>query len=392
MSLGVLPMQGPGEGRVSRAVTREIAAMLARSTPLVSVVPVPPSLAQAPVDAPGAIARAVGVRCLLEGELRPEGESNVLDARLIDASTGAQLWSESTLLPSDAMARARTLHALVWHASRAMITAEVRRVLADAAATTPIDDVLRAIALARTESDPDKRFRERLRLLENTLSREPNLVPAIISLVILLDQRLDFDVDADLDAIGRRMDELTTKAVRLNDVQPTAWFMRTVALAACGKWEGALEACMKAIRLEPFSSGLVLNRAGVMAMTGKPREALALVEEAVAMDPQRNSPQAAVACMTHVLLGDYEAAIVAGEQSIALGGGDSPHDHLYLAAAYAEAGNLDKARAAREAMLRLVPGFRIGKYRWRKPVAHPAWISLAERHLQPGLRRAGFVD
>jgi adenylate cyclase len=392
MSLGVLPLHETGDGRTGRAVTRELTAMLVRSSSLISVVPVPPALVSSALDAPDAIGRAAGVRYLIEGDLRANGDGIAIHAHLIDAATGEQAWSESAPLPEDATQRARALHAIAWHSSRAMISAEIRRVLGDPGASMPVDGVIRALAVDRTESDPHVRLREKQRVLEDALAREPNLVPGLIGLAIVLDQSLDFDVDVDLAAIGRRMDELTAKAVRLNDMQPATWFLRSAALMTSGQWQAALEACMKAIRLEPFSSMLVLHHAAVTAMSGKPQQALSLVEQAVAMDPQGSAAHMSIASMIHLLLGDSEAAISAGEKAIALGGADHPDNHLYLSAAYAQVGDMAKAQAARDALVRLVPGFTIGKYRWRSPVAHPAWLALAQQHLHPGLRKAGFVD
>jgi adenylate cyclase len=383
MSLGVLPLHEPAGGR---AVTRELTAMLARSSSLISVVPVTSAS-----DAADAIGRKFGVRYLVEGDVHADGEGLAIHARLIDAATGEQAFSESSPLPENATQRARALHAIAWHSSRAMISAEVRRVLADPAASMPIDNVIRALAVDRTESDPQVRIREKQRLLEDALAREPNLIPALIGLAIVLDQRLDFDVTADLAETGRRMDMLTAKAARLNDTQPTTWFLRSAALMTSGQWEGALEACMKAIRLESFSSMLVLQHAAVTAMSGKPQEALSLVVQALAMDPQGSAAHMSIASMVHMLLGDYLAAISAGEKAIALGGADHPDNHLYLTAAYAQVDNLAKAAEARENLLRLVPGFTMATYRWREPVAHPAWLALVEQHLYPGLRKAGFT-
>lgn len=395
MSVGVCPLvaavDDPGLVRRAKVTTREFTAMLARSGVTIAVVPVPHVLAAKAPDEPAAVGRALAVRYLVEGDLRPAS----LHVRVVDAASGEQLWSESTALPAaaDGDAEARALHAVAWHLGRAMLTAEIRRVLAEPLAqSTPVENVVRALALNSTEPDPRKRSAEKERLLEDALARDPTCVPALVGLALALDQRTDQDLSADPVALAQRMLELTTKAVRLNDIQPTTWYLHSGALIATGQWQAALEASAKALRLEPWSSMLASHHAALTAWCGRPAQARAMLEDAIATNPQNSAAPMQDLCMAHLLLGNYRDAVEAGEKAIGLGADDPMRTGLHVVAACAQLGETAKAAAALDAVLRALPGLTIAMQRWRNRLAHPDWMRLAEEHLYPGLRKAGLPE
>ena len=65
--------------------------------------------------------------------------------------------------------------------------------------------------------------------------------------------------------------------------------------------------------------------------------------------------------------------------------------HFYLAAALAQLGELQEARAAAQAGLALLPHFTISRYRASAACDHPAYLAGRERTYE-GLRLAGVPD
>jgi len=256
---------------------------------------------------------------------------------------------------------------------------------------TPVDNVLRALALDRTELDTLKRVREKERLLEDALRRDPNLVPALVNLAGVLDQEIDNYPHVDRDRAVQRMDELTSKAVQLNDVLPTTWFFRSVALMYMGQWNASLEASAKAIRLEPDSSALLSHHTELTTLAGRPAEALTLLDQAIVLDPPGGYAQMRPACDAHLLLGQYEQAITACEKAKGLFREDSTVD-LLLVAAYAHNKDTAKAAAAKAEALRRVPGNTIAALKSRGYSLNPDYIRLAEEQWYSGLRKAGFPE
>jgi tetratricopeptide (TPR) repeat protein len=159
-----------------------------------------------------------------------------------------------------------------------------------------------------------------------------------------------------------------------------------------GRMHAAMQACDKAIALEPLGAELLSHRAFLLLMAGRPQDALTVVKEARAMDPASAELGLSIECIAHLLLGDYAGAAVTGEKEMGISRGDDPERNMWMAAAYAQAGDLPKAAALRDAVLREVPGFTIALHRARSRSLEPAYLELADMHLYAGLRKAGFPE
>jgi adenylate cyclase len=398
MSVGVIPLVAPtGDPETTQRaelMTQDLTAMLSRTSTLIRVVPIPTAQAQAEHADIRATARAVDVRYLVEGEVRPREDMTSISLRLVNGATREQLWNEtvSFAATSTPAERLRSLHAVVWHLSRSLLSVELRRVMAQPPSNTaPVDNVLRALALDRTELDTSKRVREKERLLEDALRRDPNLVPALVQLAGVLDQEIDNDPHVDRDRLVQRMDELTSRAVQLNDLQPTTWFFRSLALMYMGQWNASLEASAKAIRLEPDSSALISHHAELTILAGRPAQALTLLDQAIALDPPGGYVQMRTACEAYLLLGQYEQAITACEKAKGLFREDWTVD-LLLVAAYAHNKDAAKAAAAKAEVLRRVPGHTIATLKSRGYSVNPDYLRLADEQWYSGLRKAGFPE
>lgn len=67
-------------------------------------------------------------------------------------------------------------------------------------------------------------------------------------------------------------------------------------------------------------------------------------------------------------------------------------NHLTLAAAYANHGDMEKAAAAKAEVLRTAPGFTIAKMRAMRRSENPEYLRLVEKYLYEGLRKAGLPE
>ena len=97
------------------------------------------------------------------------------------------------------------------------------------------------------------------------------------------------------------------------------------------------------------------------------------------------------ACRAHLLLGQYQQAIVACEKAKGLDRENWFVD-LLLVAAYAHQGDTAKAAAAKAEVLRQIPGFTIATLKSKGYSLNPDYIRLAEEQWYSGLRKAGFPE
>jgi tetratricopeptide (TPR) repeat protein len=166
----------------------------------------------------------------------------------------------------------------------ALISAEIQRVLAlPLSALSGRELVVRAYAVIDKNQSLAGAIEAR-KLVDEALRREPDLEPAFIARAWFSDYENDVDPKPDHDRIVREFDESTGRAISLDPSDPVAWQMRSFALIYLGRWDAALEASAMQIKLDPDDPDSYVARAWVVNMTGRPGEAVKLVERALAMN------------------------------------------------------------------------------------------------------------
>jgi adenylate cyclase len=126
--------------------------------------------------------------------------------------------------------------------------------------------------------------------------------------------------------------------------------------------------------------------------TGRPEEALPLLEQAIALDPRGPgvSSYLQYQCRSYLVLGHYDDAILACEKSLALE--DYWVRYLYLVAAYAQKGDLAKTAVAKTELLKRQPGMLIARIKAQKISDNPIFQQQLETHVFAGLRKAGIPE
>jgi len=210
-----------------------------------------------------------------------------------------------------------------------------------------------------TETRTLESARQAKTLFDAALRKDPTLVYALVRRSDILDAENDVDPHPDHDRLAREMDELTSRAITRDPASPRVWRSRSLALADGGRWNEAVEATDQAIRLDPYYGDHYGFKAWLMNMTGRSAEALKLAERNAALDPGDAAWASRMACEAHLLLGHAADAVTECEKAAAL---DTDWIvQLFLAAAYANDGNLAKAKAAKDKALLTVPGYTVSQ-------------------------------
>jgi tetratricopeptide (TPR) repeat protein len=227
-------------------------------------------------------------------------------------------------------------------------------------------------------------------LFDAALLKDPALVYAWCRRADILDAENDVDPHPDHVRLAREMDELTSHAIRLDPASPRVWRSRSLALADGGRWNEAVESVDQAIRLDPYDGDHHGFKAWLMNMTGRPAEALPLAARDVELDPADIAWTSRMTCEAHLLLGHAAEAVAACEKAAAL---DTDWIvQLFLAAAYANHGDVVKAMAAKDKALFTVPGYTVSQLRAKRYSEVPEYLKMAEAHWYAGLRKAGLPE
>jgi tetratricopeptide (TPR) repeat protein len=204
---------------------------------------------------------------------------------------------------------------------------------------------------------------------------------------------LDLDPHAERDRLVREYDEMSARLVAVAGREARAWNIRADALQRAWRWEAALEANARAQKIDSSRVGSIGQRADIMVATGQVEEALVLVDQALSLQ----SPDAAITsylmgsrCHACMALGRYDEAIVACERDASLA--DSWVPHVYLVAAYALLGNVDKVQAEKAKLLTQRPAFSINDFKALRVSDVAAYLRQTEDHLFAGLRKAGIPE
>ena len=343
---------------------------------------------------PRAVGHDLNVRYLVEGNVRNANGGLVVMARLIETTTGTQVWSvqQAGAPPASYEAAGDLVRKLTSSLRYALNAAEEKRV-----ARLPKSDanamelVLRANAL--WEQDPSSKGRDAARkLYEEALQHDSGSAPALIGLFwTIWRQRID-DPSADREQLLKELDDVSKRAVRADRDDPRVWSLRAYALKVQFQWDGAFEANAEGLRIDPYRTISLEDRADLLISTGRAEEALRVLDQAIALDPR--SPAVPhhlqIQCWGYLLLGRYDSAISACEKALAHE--DDWRRRIYLVAAYAQKGDMAKAAVEKAELLKLQPKITIAWLNASRVSNNPIWLQQREARVLPGLRKAGIPE
>ncbi|MGA8586213.1 MAG: adenylate/guanylate cyclase domain-containing protein, partial [Roseiarcus sp.] len=242
-----------------------------------------------PIDVK-AIGKDLGVRYVLEGSVQPSGDRMRVNAQLIDAGSGAHLWAEQFDTPRADLLR--TQDAIVAHLANTLDLQLQQAYVAGVKRTPVANRDAEDLALQCSEGmwkagligkEADAAFA----LCEQALAIDPNNVRALMALGAKFWVRAVFHVSGDRKGDLARADELESKAVAL----------------------------------DPDWTWTHMQKGAVLRVEGRPGEAVAEQERALALDPS-NVTAAADLGFDHANLGQFDKSLEYLDRAILA----SPHD------------------------------------------------------------------
>ena len=339
------------------------------------------------------IGQELGARYVLEGSVRRSGDRIRIAAQLIDAVTGAHRWAErydrelvDVFAVQDEVARA-IVAILAAHVKRAEIE---RTLLKPPAAWEAYEYYLRGVeAFFLHQSRRTKAsLYEARRLLEQSLAIDPGYARAaeVLSWTHLHAYIEPFDSDYLGAAALDRALELAETAVHVDARLPQAHAQLGHVLIYKRQHDAAMAEFERASALNPNLFDYRFAKA--LTYGGEPARAIELLEANIRLDPfQPLFGSFSQMGLANYLLKRYgEAVRLLRECASRLPNLQWPH--LFLAAAYAQAGQLEEARAEAAEVLRINPGFTIERWKRLAVDKDPKDVE----HRLDGLRKAGLPE
>jgi TolB-like protein/class 3 adenylate cyclase/Tfp pilus assembly protein PilF len=337
------------------------------------------------------VGRELGVRYVLEGSVQGDGRRLRTTAQLVDAATGAHVWSERYDRAADDLFAVRDDVATRLIGGLTGYEGPLWRSWTEAARRKPTESLTAwdyyLLSRERTQRVVSREaIHEAIVLLERAIAIDPRFARAWASLA---DRRF-IDALNDWAEDPARAWELFHEAARTAaELDPRdGWAQYQLGRSHFGRGEAGLgaEAWDRALVLEPNSVYVVRqigNELPIMLGVERAAQAVELAERALRLDPLHPPPTWLGLGIPLYFAGRYAEAAAAFERI-------EKHwveSRLMLAVSYAQAGQPGKAAVQAAELLRLEPGFTAEA--WVENDFYQPGSSSAARLIE-GARKAGL--
>jgi TolB-like protein/class 3 adenylate cyclase len=338
------------------------------------------------------VGRELNVRYVLEGSVQRGGNRLRVNVQLIDAETGNHLWAERFDKPVVDLFDMQD--EIVAHVARqldtALIAAEARRA-AQSSLPDSTDLYFQGMAWTNKGITPNH-LAQAGGFFERALALDPNNVEALIGAAgveITLAGAYTTDDRAARLATARAA---LTKAFSLAPGHALAHLFLGRLLIFSNHGHQAIAECERALALDRnlATAHAIIGMAKIF--TGRSEETEAHVREALRLSPRDTFAFSwiATAGVAKLYLGDDEEAVAWLRRAIETNR-NLPNAHFYLAAALANLGQLNEARAAAVAGLAINPTYTINRFRAGSSSDNPTFLAQRER-IYKGMQMAGVPE
>jgi adenylate cyclase len=393
ISIAVLPFDNlsgdPGQEYFADGITDDLITGLAKNPALLVIARDSTFLYKGQQLDVYQVADRLNVRYILRGSVRWIGEQVRINVQLVDTTSGAHLWAERY---DDAISHVFELQDLITQnilsALAVRTSAGARQDLGRPHTNNPqaYDSFLvgRQHFFLYLNKDKNQGARG---YFQKTIEFDPDFAMAYA----MLAWTHVFDVmNGWSDARDRsllRAEELAVKAISLQQALPVAYFVKGLVYREREEYVKALVEAEKAIGYDPNYANAHVLLATLLYYAGRPQEGLHRIKKAMQLNPHHPYNYAFHLGQAYYILGRYVEAIDAFNQGIASNPA-SERLHVWLAAAYAQAGKTDEAEWEMDQVLTMNPEFSLRRMQKTFPFKDAA----DREHFLAGLRKAGLTQ
>ncbi|MGE0503443.1 MAG: winged helix-turn-helix domain-containing tetratricopeptide repeat protein [Rhizobiaceae bacterium] len=383
-SIAVLPFTGVGhrtnQEAFAEGLTEDLITDLSRTAGLFVIARTSVFAYKGKGMAARDIATDLGVRYLLEGSVRRAGGRVRINAHLIDASSGQQVWAERF------DRELKDIFAVQDEVTGKIVEAMLGRIRMPPQRSRPrsleaYELVLRARKLI---DDSPQTAREAHLLLARAITLDPDYAEAHRWLA--MNHWLGWLLWGEPVEPGRsRALELARKAVALDPYDAGCHWVLGNLLAYDRSFAEADQAFAKAIELDPNDADVWATLSDSAVLAGRVKESLENIRRAFRLNPFPGGLYYLTLAVAQYANRDYQAAVASllREETYR-----NTSSRRFLAASLAQLGRLDEARSEVELFLLSNPHFTIGHFISTQPFRDDA----TRDHFVDGLRRAGFPE
>ena len=389
-SIVVLPFgnlgNDPAQAYFTDGITADITTSLSKLSGLFVIAS---SSAQSYREPPADIkqvAETLGVRYVLEGNVRRSGNRLRVNVQLVDAATGFQLWAErydrdmQHVLDVQDDVTAKIVNALSVELTEAERQRGARRYTINVEA---YDEFLRGQSLY-VRSTPEDNLQARA-LFQQAINRDPGFARAYGAMALSYVDESRFGWGKNPAAALERAFELANKAVALDDQLPQAYRALSYAYLHRREYQNSIDAIQRAIALDPNDADGRASLALSHVYDGNYETAIRMLRAAMQMNPHYPARYASALGHAYYFLGRHEDAVTTLRDAIERNA-SLLSSHVFFTAALSHLGRNDEAAWAATQVRSLSPNFAAENVSGMFPIKDPAKL----RALIDDLKHAGL--
>ena len=332
------------------------------------------------------IAAQLNVQYILHGSVRRENEQVRINAQLVDAKSNSLLWAESydgnmtRIFELQDRITGKIVLALTEKIGSSVNKGEYRET-SNAQAYDSFLVGKKHFYLYHNKEENQK-ARE---LFKTSIKYDPSfaMAYAMLAWTHVFDAMNDWSDNHDQSLLRAR--ELATKAISLEKKLPVAYWVKGLSYREDGEPVKALVEAELAIKYDPNYANAHVLLATLLYYAGRPEEGLERIKKAMLINPHHPFNYTFHLGQAYFILERYAEAIAAFVKSIDSNPA-SERIHVWLAAAYAQAGAIDEAEWEADQVLTLNPDFSLQRMEKSLPFKDAKDL----RHFTDGLRMAGL--
>jgi adenylate cyclase len=342
------------------------------------------------------VGKELGVRFVLQGSVQRNGTKIRISVQLADATSNAQLWSESFEGDqSDLFALQDRVTTLVGNSIGPVMVIVAARESESRKSSPKVADLMLRVSALLLKPVSLQNYQQIEDLSRQALALDPNNASAMARLAACLTiQATDYGTQMDESVKEKKLVEGHELALRAKALDPDNFnvyvAMQTYADAR-GDLAGSRHAAETMLSLEPKNPIAYTHAALVFLTELEPRRAIELVTQAISLNPKHpHETLLRDMGVAYFMLGDNDTAIdwllKATEKNPAGG------PYSFLAMAYALKGDDAKARAAAAEVRRLDPNDTLSEQRKDASRSSAAYKEWFESKFVPAWRKAGLPE
>jgi TolB-like protein/Flp pilus assembly protein TadD len=364
-SIAVLPFvnmsEDPKQEFFSDGMTEEIITALSKSPELFIIARNSTFAYKGKAVGVKQVSEELGVRYVLEGSIRREGNRVRITANFIDALTGYHLWTEQydreikevlALQAEIALKIMTALHVKLQRDDARVMARGVKNLEAYLKAMEGREQFNRGTKEGNTLA---RKLAEEAIALEADYARGYWLLAATHSRDILLGT-----TKYPKESLERAI-ELTKKAIALDPSDGNFRSSMALLYARSRQWDKGFPEVERALALEPNSPEVLFNSGVFLNWAGKPEEAVPLLKESIRLNPFAPAEQFRLLSAAYCQTRRHEEAIEMAKLAVQRAP-ESHSSYVQLAAVLSAGGRDDEARAAAAQVLKINPKFSLEQF------------------------------